>query len=98
MDVEIRPFPREREIVIDAGYLGTGRHIIYALLEVDITRARQLMTIASRQHGQKLSFTAFLVASLAQAIADDPSVQAYRDWRGRLHIYHDVDVVTTSLS
>lgn len=94
MDVEIRPFPREREIVIDAGYLGTGRHIIYALLEVDITRARQLMTIASRQHGQKLSFTAFLVASLAQAIAEDPSVQAYRDWRGRLHIYHDVDVVT----
>jgi pyruvate/2-oxoglutarate dehydrogenase complex dihydrolipoamide acyltransferase (E2) component len=94
MSVEIRPFPREREIVVDAGYLGAGRHIIYALLEVDITRARHLIDLASRQHAQSISFTAFIVASLAQAISADPSVQAYRDWRGRLFIYKDVDVVT----
>jgi hypothetical protein len=40
MDYDLYPFPPEREIVVDAGYLGTGRHIIYALVELDVTRAR----------------------------------------------------------
>ena len=38
---DILQFPTAREIVVDAGYLGTGRHIIHALVEVDVTLARQ---------------------------------------------------------
>jgi pyruvate/2-oxoglutarate dehydrogenase complex dihydrolipoamide acyltransferase (E2) component len=93
-DFDIRPFPRAREIVVDAGYLGTGRHIIYGLLEVDVTRARALRRRLKGEDGASLSFTAFIVGSLARAIAADPRVQAYRDWRGRLVVFHDVDVVT----
>jgi pyruvate/2-oxoglutarate dehydrogenase complex dihydrolipoamide acyltransferase (E2) component len=48
----------------------------------------------SAEGGTRLSFTAFLVASLARAIGANPTVQAYRDWRRRLVIFHDVDVVT----
>ena len=40
MDYDLYPFPPEREIVVDAGYLGTGRHITYALVELDVTHAR----------------------------------------------------------
>ena len=47
MDYDLYPFPPEREIVVDAGYLGTGRHIIYALVELDVTRARELLRAAS---------------------------------------------------
>jgi pyruvate/2-oxoglutarate dehydrogenase complex dihydrolipoamide acyltransferase (E2) component len=90
---DIENFPREREIVVDAGYLGTGRHIIHGLLEVDVTRARELIHLRAGE-GPKLSFTAFVVASLGRAIAADPRVQAVRDWRGRLVIFRDVDVVT----
>ena len=92
-DFDIHPFPREREIVVDAGYLAAGRHIIYGLLEVDVTRAREIMRKWEKE-GQKLSFTAFIVASLGRATAAYPRVQAYRDWRGRLVVFHDVDVVT----
>jgi len=88
-----KDFPREREIVVDAGYLAAGRHVIHGLLEVDITRARELLRLEAGE-GPKLSFTAFIVGSLARAIATDPRVQAYRDWRGRLVLFHDVDVVT----
>jgi pyruvate/2-oxoglutarate dehydrogenase complex dihydrolipoamide acyltransferase (E2) component len=91
---DILPFPPGREIVVDAGYLGTGRHITYGLVEVDVTRARELRRTLSASDGGKLSFTAFLVASLARAIAANPKVQALRDWRGRLVVFHDVDVVT----
>jgi len=93
MDYDLYPFPPEREIVVDAGYLGTGRHIIYALVELDVTRARELLRAASEAQGRALSFTAFIVASLARAIESHARVQAYRDWRGRLVVYHDVDVV-----
>ena len=92
-DFDIYPFPREREIVVDAGYLAAGRHVIYGLVEVDVTRARELIREQAKD-GEKLSFTAFVVASLGRAIADNPRVQAYRDWRGRLVVFHDVDVVT----
>ena len=87
MNYDLYPFPPEREIVVDAGYLGTGRHIIYALVELDVTRARELLRAASATEGRALSFTAFLAASLAQAIASHARVQAYRDWRGRLVVY-----------
>jgi pyruvate/2-oxoglutarate dehydrogenase complex dihydrolipoamide acyltransferase (E2) component len=90
---DIYPFAREREIVVDAGYLAAGRHIIYGLVEVDVTRTREIMR-AQETDGKKLSFTAFIVASLGRAIAANPRVQAYRDWRGRLVVFHDVDVVT----
>lgn len=93
-DFEIRSFPRRREIVVDAGYLASGRHIIYGLVEVDVTRARELRSLLAAGEAAKPSFTAFIVASFARAIAADPRVQAYLDWRRRLVLFHDVDVVT----
>jgi pyruvate/2-oxoglutarate dehydrogenase complex dihydrolipoamide acyltransferase (E2) component len=91
---DILPFPLGREIVVDAGYLGSRRHIIYGLVEVDVTKARELVRLLSARDNTKTSFTAFVVASLARAIACNPKVQAYRDWRRRLVVFHDVDVVT----
>jgi pyruvate/2-oxoglutarate dehydrogenase complex dihydrolipoamide acyltransferase (E2) component len=93
-DYDRVPFPSAREIVIDAGYLASGRHIAYALLEVDVTRAREILRTLAAETGSKLSFTAFLVASLARAVGADPRVQAYRAWPRRLVLFHDVDVVT----
>jgi pyruvate/2-oxoglutarate dehydrogenase complex dihydrolipoamide acyltransferase (E2) component len=93
-DFDVQHFPLARELVVDAGYMGVGRHIIHGLVEVDVTRARELLHQMSASDGTRLSFTAFLVASLAQAIAANPKVQAYRDWRRRLVVFHNVDVVT----
>ena len=93
-DHEIHSFPPARKLIVDAGYLGTGRHIIYGLVEVDITGFREKLDQLSTQKGIKLSFTGFLVACLARAVAADPRVQSYRDWRGRLIVFKDVDVVT----
>ena len=91
---DILPFSPGREVVVDAGYLASGRHIIYGLVEVDVTRARELERHLSARDNIKLSFTAFIVASLSRAIASYPKVQAYRDWRRRLVVFHDVDIVT----
>jgi pyruvate/2-oxoglutarate dehydrogenase complex dihydrolipoamide acyltransferase (E2) component len=94
MEYNISRFPSEREIVIDAGYLASGRHIIYALMEVDVTDARRIIQDLSQKQGGKISFTAFIVSSLARAIEKIPQVRGFRDWRGRLFSFRDADVVT----
>lgn len=93
-DYEVLPFPRERDIVVDAGHLGSRRHIIHGLLEADVTKARELRRLVQARYDVTLSFTAFVVCSLARAVASRPEVQAYRDWRGRLIVFRDADVVT----
>lgn len=93
-DFDLSNFPAEREIVVDAGYLASGRHIIYALLEMDVTDSRNTIKELSRTAGEKISFTAFIVASFAQAIKANPQVHSFLDWRRRLVTFRDVDVVT----
>jgi pyruvate/2-oxoglutarate dehydrogenase complex dihydrolipoamide acyltransferase (E2) component len=88
------PFPAARQIVVDSGRMGARRHLSHGLLEVDVTRPRAWMREHKARTGESLSFTAFIVTCLAQAIARQPEVQAYRNWRGRLVIFSDVDVVT----
>ncbi|CAG0947424.1 Dihydrolipoyllysine-residue acetyltransferase component of pyruvate dehydrogenase complex [Anaerolineae bacterium] len=89
-----RPFPAARQIVIDAGRQGSRRHLIHGLLELDVTPVRQRLREHKQQTGEGLSFTAFVVRSLAAAIDLDRRVQGYRDWRNRLIVFDEVDVVT----
>jgi pyruvate/2-oxoglutarate dehydrogenase complex dihydrolipoamide acyltransferase (E2) component len=91
---EVKPFPRERHDVVDALEVGVRRHMVHALLEFDVTRARELIRARDAVAGERLSFTAFVVASLARAIDADRRLHAYRDWLGRLVLFDDVDVVT----
>src|SRR5690242_4036839 len=91
---EVKPFPRDRRDVVDALEVGVHRHMVHALLELDVTRARQLIRDHEASAGERLSFTAFIVASLARAVDANKRLHAYRDWRGRLVLFDDVDVVT----
>lgn len=94
MSYDILPFPSERNPIIDSGYMASKRHIIHGFLELDVTEARRILEYTAGSDGQPLSFTAFIVASLARAIQQHPKVQAYRDILGRLIVFHDVDVST----
>jgi pyruvate/2-oxoglutarate dehydrogenase complex dihydrolipoamide acyltransferase (E2) component len=93
-DYQVIPFPTARKVIVDAGRLASRRHIVYALLEIDVTRPRELLREHKAKTGESLSFTAFIAKSLATAIEDIPSVQAYRNWRNQLILFDDVDVAT----
>ena len=88
----VLPFPRSRQVVVDAGRLGARRPIIFALLELDVTNARAIMRQYKTETGESFSFTAFIVACLGRAIAAEPGVQAYKNWRNQLIVYDDVDL------
>jgi pyruvate/2-oxoglutarate dehydrogenase complex dihydrolipoamide acyltransferase (E2) component len=91
-DRTIRPFPRSRKLIVDNGRAHGRRHPMVGLIEVDVTRARQRIRARRAATGEGVSFTAFVAACLARAVAEHPEVQAYRDLRGRLVAYRGVDV------
>lgn len=68
------------------------RSNVHGLVAFDVTEARRRISALDEETGEKLSFTAFLVHCLGQAINDHPEINVYRDWRGRLHVFEDVDV------
>ena len=72
--------------------LASGKHNMYALLEVDVTIARQFLEAYKTQKGESLSFTGYLAFCLAQAVDEDKVVQAYRKGGKQLVMFEDVDV------
>ena len=63
---------------------------MHGIMELDVTEASRLLG----EHEPPLSFTAFIVASVARATVAHPEVHAYRNWRGRLVTHRYVDVST----
>jgi pyruvate/2-oxoglutarate dehydrogenase complex dihydrolipoamide acyltransferase (E2) component len=91
---EVLPFPRMRRLVLDAGHLSRGRHIMHGLVEADVTDARQYLQRYKTHSGESLSFTAFIIACVGRAVDENKAVHAYRDWRNRLIVFDEVDVLT----
>lgn len=86
------PFGRFQRQMIDWLDLMHRQHTVHALLEVDVTDARRILREFRTRTGEPSSFTAFIVASLAKAIAEDRRMHAYRKGRRALVLFDDVDV------
>jgi pyruvate/2-oxoglutarate dehydrogenase complex dihydrolipoamide acyltransferase (E2) component len=86
------PIPDTQRQVTDWLALAVRRHTMHALLELDVTDARRAIRERRAETGEPLSFTAFIVASLARATEDEPSMHAHRKGRHELALFDDVDV------
>ena len=86
---EVRPFPKIRRAYVDVLREGHRRHIIHGLVEVDISKAKDL--IASVE-GERVSFTGFIAACVGTAVDDDRMLHAHRWGRRKLVLFDDVDV------
>jgi pyruvate/2-oxoglutarate dehydrogenase complex dihydrolipoamide acyltransferase (E2) component len=90
----IIPYPRSRAFVVDAARVASGKHMIHGLVEFDVTEPRRSLRDYKERTGESLSFTAFILHCVGAAVAEDRMVHAYRDWRGRLVLFDDVDINT----
>ena len=70
------------------------KHMIHAILEVDVSEPRDLIRQYQAMNGETLSFTSYLIHCLANAVDVNKHMYAYRDWRNRLILFDDVDVST----
>jgi pyruvate/2-oxoglutarate dehydrogenase complex dihydrolipoamide acyltransferase (E2) component len=89
---QVFPTPRQRRFALDAGRLGRKKHIVHGLAELDVTVVRQRIREHEARFGEKLSFTAFIINCLGEAIRLHPELHAYRDWRGRLVIFEGINI------
>lgn len=86
------PYPPSRRFTFDVGRLGREKHRVHALLEVDVTDARARIR-ARRREGERWSFTAWVIKTIADAVAAHPQVAGFnRPDRNRLSVFRDVDV------
>ncbi|MGB7963235.1 MAG: 2-oxo acid dehydrogenase subunit E2 [Propionicimonas sp.] len=71
--------------------LAVKRHLMYALVEADLTVPRRLLREHREQTGERLSLTAYVVTCLAQSLAEYPLLNAFR--RGRSVVFLDEVIV-----
>jgi pyruvate/2-oxoglutarate dehydrogenase complex dihydrolipoamide acyltransferase (E2) component len=90
----VEPFPSTRTLIIESGTLAKRKHTISGLLEFDVTQVRAHIAAHRAATGETLSFTAYLIAALGQAVAAHPVVHSYRNLRGQLITFDDVDILT----
>lgn len=82
----------QQQLTMDYMQMAGHRSTVHGLVEIDVTDARERIRTIEEETGTKLSFTAFVVSCLATTVDEQPHVQRYRDWRGRIHEFEDVDV------
>ncbi len=88
----VKKYPRIRLLMADGGKLGLSKHTVHGLVEFDITQAREMIRQHRAETGEALSFSAFFLHCLGKAIDSEKDLNAYRNWRGQLIIFDEVDV------
>lgn len=94
MSHTVMPFPVERQVTVEGGRIASHRHTVHGLIEVDVTEPRRILGEYKARTGEKISFTAFIIACLGKAVEENKGMHAYQDWRKRLILFDEVDVNT----
>lgn len=89
------PFSSSRDLVIDVVEQGLQKHHVKVLLELDVTRARQLLARYKEQRGESLSFTGWIAKCIAEGVSKNPQVHALRQGRSSMITFEDVDILVT---
>jgi pyruvate/2-oxoglutarate dehydrogenase complex dihydrolipoamide acyltransferase (E2) component len=85
----ITHIPNQRIGTIDIGVASKQKHHISALVEFDVTDARRLL---KEPKNDGLSFTAWLVKCISQAIEENKQIQGIRYRRRKIMVFDDIDV------
>jgi len=86
----VRRIPRERRPVLDRLVGASRRHQVHALVELDVSEARRRMSGVE----PRVTWTGFVIATLARAVAAHPTVNARRAG-DRIITFDRVDIGAT---
>lgn len=86
------PMSRDRQIMAAGLEVSRKRHLMYGLVEIDVSVPRRLLREHRERTGERLSFTAYVVACLARAVSEFPQLNAVGS-RRKLYVLDDVNVV-----
>jgi pyruvate/2-oxoglutarate dehydrogenase complex dihydrolipoamide acyltransferase (E2) component len=87
---ETKPFSTSRQDIGLISGEGKRRHNVYALLEVDVTNALEIIT--NMKQKTDVSFTAWIVKCVGQAVSEHKQLNTYRLGRKNMVVFDDVDI------
>ena len=93
-DYKVVPYPKIRRAMAITLRSVQHKSMIHGLIDVDVTNAHKFLQDHKANTGKSLSFTAFIITCLAQAVDENKSLQAYRKGSKHLVVFDDVDVAT----
>lgn len=88
----IETFPASRIATIDIGGIGKRKHHVTGLVELDVTDCRTMIRKYNRGQAEKISFNAWLISVIAQAVKKHDTAAAFLKGKRRLMIFDDVNV------
>jgi pyruvate/2-oxoglutarate dehydrogenase complex dihydrolipoamide acyltransferase (E2) component len=89
----IERLPWNSATAADIMEAGRRRHHVAALVELDVTRARELLRAHHARTGRRLSFTGWLAHCTARALIEHPELNVHRLGRWHEVRFEDVDVL-----
>lgn len=88
---KIHKFPKTRVATIDVCEIGMKKHHIAAMLEFDVTEARDKIRSYKRNVG-KISFTAWIIKVISFTVKRHESAAAYLKGKRRIVIFEDINI------
>src|SRR6266705_7179397 len=93
-DYKVVPYSKLRRVLAITLHSAQRKSMIRGLIEVDVTKAREFLREHNENTGESLSFTAFIITCLAQAVYENKTLHACRKGRKHLVLFDEVDVST----
>ena len=89
---EIKPFTKRRKNIVHILREAKKKHSAYAVIELDVTNAKNIIEKYKENHSKKISFTGWFIKCIAQAVSKHKELNAYRLGRNKTVIFEDVDI------
>jgi pyruvate/2-oxoglutarate dehydrogenase complex dihydrolipoamide acyltransferase (E2) component len=89
---QTKPFTQYRRNISLITGEGWRKHSIHALIEVDVTTAKELIKKHKETTGESISFTGWIIKCMAQAVSEHKEINSYRVGRKKIVYFDDVDV------
>jgi len=85
-------YPSSRRFTFDVGKIGREKHHVRALIEVDVSDARDKIKLY-RRSGNKASFIAWLIKVIADCVALHPPINGInRPRKNKVLVFSEVDI------
>jgi pyruvate/2-oxoglutarate dehydrogenase complex dihydrolipoamide acyltransferase (E2) component len=91
----IETYPAIRLLSSDICDIGLKKHHVKALIEFDVTDSREKLKLFRNISGQRISFNAWILKCIGQAVYEHREVHALKKGRNSLVIFDDIDISMT---
>ncbi len=88
----IKPFPKYREIVKESVEAGKKMNHVIGMMEFDVTKAREIIRKHKEKTKETISFTAFIIKCLGQAVDENKQIHTLRKGRRKVIIFDEVNI------